>query len=92
MSELDSKTARRARLMAVLAVIPFLASIFFMGFGLNYGVMQEFAIGWPLFLIGGYVATYRISQGNLLSPLFTSQVAVHWIVLVLLIALFIRFT
>lgn len=92
MSGIDDKTAGRARLVAVLAVIPLLASIFFLGFGLNYGIMREFAIGWPLFLIGGYVATYRISRGNLLSPLFTSQVAVHWIVLVLLVALFIRFT
>ncbi|WP_228243181.1 pyridoxal phosphate biosynthetic protein [Porphyrobacter sp. GA68] len=92
MTRQGSPDDTRLRLVAALAVIPFLASIFFLGFGLNYGIMREFAIGWPLFLIFGYVATYRLAKGDLMSPLFTLQVALHWIMLALLVGLFVRFT
>ena len=78
------------KLILALALIPFLLSIFLLGLGLRYGIMREFAVGWPLFQLFGYTIAYRVSRGDLTQPFFKSQVALHWLMLALLAAIFSR--
>jgi len=78
------------KLILALALIPFLLSIFLLGLGLRYGIMREFAVGWPLFQLIGYTIAYRVSRGDLTQPFFKSQVALHWLMLALLAAIFSR--
>ena len=77
-------------LVLILALIPFLLSIFLLGLGLRYGIMREFAVGWPLFQLFGYAIAYRMSRGDLTQPFFKTQVALHWLMLALLAAIFSR--
>ena len=80
----------RERLVLTLALIPFLLSIFFLGLGLRYGIMREFAVGWPLFQLFGYTVAYRLSRGDVTQPVFKAQVALHWLMLALLGAIWAR--
>lgn len=77
-------------LILALALIPFLLSVFLLGLGLRYGIMREFAVGWPLFQLFGYTIAYRMSRGDLTQPFFKAQVALHWLMLALLAAIFSR--
>ena len=77
-------------MIVVLAAIPFLISIFLLGLGLRYGIMREFAVGWPLFQLFGYTVAFRLSRGYVTYPLFQAQVALHWLMLALLGAIWAR--
>lgn len=68
----------------------FLLAIGFLGFALNTGVMQVFAIGWLVLMIFGYVGALKAARGDLAHPLFTSQVMLHVMALGLLVAVMIR--
>lgn len=75
-----------------LAVVPFLASIFLLGLSLQSGLMREFAIGWPLFQIFGYAITWNMTKGDVTQAVFKAQVAIHWVMLGLLVAVIVRAT
>ena len=84
--------SRAAKWTVMLGAIPFLVSIFLLAVGLRYGLLQAFAIGWPSFQVFGYAVTYNMADGDLTSPLVKSQVALHWIMLALLVAIVARVT
>lgn len=79
-----------ANLILALALIPFLLSVFFLGIGLRYGIMREFAVGWPLFQLFGYTIAYRVSRGDVTQPFFKAQLALHWLMLALLVVIVAR--
>lgn len=83
---------RQVKLVAFMALVPFLASMFLLGVGLRYGILVEFAVGWPLFQIFGYTITYNMAKGDITNPLFKTQVGLHWIMLALLGAIVARVT
>lgn len=68
----------------------FLIAIGFLGFALNTGVMQVFAVGWIALQIFGYVGALKAAKGDFAHPLFKSQVMLHVIALGLLVAVIIR--
>ena len=75
---------------ALLAAIPFLASMGLLGFALNTGALVTFAIFWPLIQIAGYIMSLRVAKGSLAHPMVTSQIALHWLMLGLVVALVVR--
>ena len=68
----------------------FLLAIGFLGFALNMGVMQVFAVGWLALMIFGYVGALKAAKGYFSHPLFKSQVMLHVMALGLLVAVMIR--
>lgn len=68
----------------------FLVAIGFLGFALNTGVMQVFAVGWIALQIFGYVGALKAAKGDFAHPLFKSQVMLHVMALGLLVAVIIR--
>lgn len=75
---------------AFAAAVLFLIAIAFLGLSLNLGRMMPFAIGWTGFQIFGFVGALRLGKGDFTHPLFKSQVCLHALVLVLVVALFLR--
>jgi len=75
---------------ALTAAVLFLLSIAFLGFALNTGVMRTFAIGWVALQIFGYVGALSMAKGDFAHPLFKSQVMLHIIAVVLLVALVLK--
>ena len=68
----------------------FLLAIGFLGFSLNTGILRPFAIGWVALQIFGYLGAIRIGNGDFAHPLFKSQVMLHVIALMLLVAVMVR--
>lgn len=68
----------------------FLLAVGFLGFALNTGVMQVFAVGWLVLMIFGYVGALKAAKGDFAHPLFKSQVMLHVMALGLLVAVMIR--
>ncbi len=68
----------------------FLLAVGFLGFALNTGVMQVFAVGWLVLMIFGYVGALKVAKGDFAHPLFKSQVMLHVMALGLLVAVMIR--
>lgn len=68
----------------------FLLAVGFLGFSLNTGVMQVFAVGWLVLMIFGYVGAIRVAKGDFAHPLFKSQVMLHVIAVGLLVMVFAR--
>ena len=75
---------------AFAAAALFLLAVGFLGFALNAGVMQVFAVGWLALQIFGYVGALKMAKGDFASPLFKSQVMLHIVALGLLTAVFLR--
>lgn len=75
---------------AFAAAALFLLAVGFLGFALNAGVMQVFAVGWLALQIFGYVGSLKMAKGDFASPLFKSQVMLHIVALGLLAAVFLR--
>lgn len=75
---------------AFAAAALFLLAVGFLGFALNAGVMQVFAVGWLALQIFGYVGALKMAKGDFASPLFKSQVMLHLVALGLLVAVFLR--
>ena len=71
---------------ALAAAILFLIAVAFLGFALNTGILRSFAIGWAALQIFGYAGALKFANGNFAHPLFKSQVMLHGIALMLLIA------
>lgn len=70
-----------------LAAVPFLASIGLLGFAVRSGALMTFAILWPIIQVAGYVLSLRVAKGDLAHPVVNAQIALHWLMLVLVIAL-----
>lgn len=68
----------------------FLLAVGFLGFSLNAGVMQVFAVGWLVLMIFGFVGAGRVAKGDFAHPLFKAQVMLHVVAVGLLIAVIIR--
>ena len=68
----------------------FLLAVGFLGFSLNAGVMQVFAVGWLVLMIFGFVGAGRVGRGDFAHPLFKAQVMLHVVAVGLLVAVFIR--
>lgn len=91
MTEPDLPTlAPSQKLWAGLAAALFLASVGFLGFALNTGVLRPFAIGWVALQIFGFVGALKFANGDFAHPLFKSQVMLHVIALILLGASFVK--
>ena len=91
MSDPDLPTlAPSQKLWAGLAAALFLASVGFLGFALNTGVLRPFAIGWVALQIFGFVGALKFANGDFAHPLFKSQVMLHVIALILLGASFVK--
>ncbi len=82
--------SRAQKIWALSAAALFLLAVGFLGFALNTGVMQPFAIGWLLLQIFGYVGALKFAKGDFAHPLFRSQVMLHVIAVMLLIAVIAR--
>ncbi len=78
------------KLWAFAAAALFLLGIGFLGFALNSGVMQVFAVGWVALMIFGFVGALKFAKGDFAHPLFKSQVMLHVMALGLLVAVMIR--
>lgn len=78
------------KVWAFAAAALFLVAIGFLGFALNAGVMQVFAVGWVALQIFGYVGALRVAKGDFAHPLFRAQVMIHVIALALLAAIVVR--
>lgn len=69
------------------AAVPFLASIFLLGLAVKNQVLVTFGTAWPLIQIAGYWVMFQAAKGRIAHPLITTQIALHWMVMFLLIAL-----
>lgn len=78
------------KLWAFTAAGLFLLAVGFLGFALNTGVMQVFAVGWPVLMIFGFVGALKFARGDFAHPLFKSQVMLHVMALGLLVAVIVR--
>ncbi|MEM8725248.1 MAG: pyridoxal phosphate biosynthetic protein [Pseudomonadota bacterium] len=87
--ELPELTGEQKR-WAFGAAALFLLAIGFLGYALQSGVMQVFAVGWVVLQIFGYVGALKFAKGDFASPLFKSQVMLHVIAVMLLGALIFR--
>lgn len=81
--ELPELTGEQKR-WAFSAAALFLMAIGFLGYALQSGVMQVFAVGWVALQIFGYVGSLKFAKGDFASPLFKSQVMLHVIAVMLL--------
>ncbi|MBV7264672.1 pyridoxal phosphate biosynthetic protein [Erythrobacter ani] len=68
----------------------FLTAVGFLGYALGEGAMILFAAGWVALQIFGFVGSLRLAKGDFAQPLFKSQVFLHVIVLMMLMALVFR--
>jgi hypothetical protein len=68
----------------------FLLAVGFLGFSLNTGVMQVFAVGWLVLMIFGFVGASRVAKGDFAHPLFKAQVMLHVVAVGLLVAVIMR--
>jgi small multidrug resistance pump len=80
------------KLWAFAAAALFLLAVGFLGFALNTGVMQVFAVGWIALQIFGYVGALKMAKGDFAHPLFKSQVMLHVIAVALLVAVIAKAT
>ena len=84
--------ARDQKLWALAAAALFLLAVGFLGFALNTGVMQVFAVGWVALQIFGYVGALKMAKGDFAHPMFKSQVMLHVIAVALLVAVIAKAT
>lgn len=90
-SQAPELTAGQSR-WAFVGSMLFLTAIGFCGYALAEGALVPFAAGWVVLQLFGYVGALRIGKGDFAHPVFKSQVFVHTIVLMLLLALVFRGT
>ncbi|MEO0464480.1 MAG: pyridoxal phosphate biosynthetic protein [Pseudomonadota bacterium] len=78
---------REQTLWAFAAASLFLTAVGLLGYAFAKGVILPFAIGWVVLQMFGYVGALRFAKGDLAHPLFKSQVMLHVIALMLVLAL-----
>ncbi len=89
-NESPSQVTREQTLWAAAAAGLFLIALALLGYALASGVLLPFAIGWVALQGFGYAGSLRFAKGDLAHPLFKSQVMLHFIALILLLALLTR--
>ena len=82
-----AEPTRREKLLLLAAAIPFLASLALAGLALGRGILPEFGIGWPIVQGLMYYGATRFARGEVDHPLVISQIVLHWMMLVIVIAL-----
>lgn len=87
MAEPATQLSAKQKYWALAAAIPFLLSLAFLGYALNTRAALLLACLWPVLQVFGYVGAISRSKGDFSHPLWISQVVIHWIALVLIIAL-----
>ena len=75
---------------AFFASTLFLTAVGFLGYALAEGAMITFAIGWVALQIFGFAGALKFGKGDFAHPLFKSQVFLHVIAVMLLMALIFR--
>ena len=80
----------RDNLLALAAAVPFLLSLALLGFAISRQTFLAFAIGWPLFQIFGYGGSLSLAKGAIDHPLVKTQIVLHWMMLAIVIAIFVR--
>ena len=88
----DKQPTGREKLILLAAAIPFLASLALAGFALSTGTLLAFGIGWPILQGVMYYDAFSFAKGEVDHPLVTSQVVLHWLMLVLVAAILVRAT
>ena len=83
----EQTPSRADTLWAVAAVIPFLLSIALLAYAISNQAALAFAIGWPVLQVIGYGGSLKRSGGAVDHPLVKSQVFIHWIMLVIFVAM-----
>ncbi len=86
----EAGISRSTKSWALAAAIPFLLSIALLGMAFSRQTLLAFAIGWPLLQLFGYAGSLKRSGGQIDHPLVKTQVVLHWMMLVILIAIFAR--
>lgn len=86
----DQLASRGLSIRFAFAAIPFLASIALLGIAIHSGAFLKFALSWPVVQAMGYGFTIRLAKGDISHPLVMAQIALHWLVMALLIALIMR--
>lgn len=86
----DIELSPAQKFWAVAAALLFLLAVGFLGYAINTGIMRSFAIGWVALQIFGFVGAIKFAHGDFAHPLFKSQVLLHVIAIVLLVALIAR--
>ena len=81
---------KREKLVLLAGAIPWLASILLLAIALSERSAYAFAIGWPVLQLVGYAGALRFAKGEVDHPLVHTQVVLHWLVLVLLVAMLAR--
>lgn len=85
-----SGTSRTQLGWAIAGSIPFLLSIALLGYALSKQVLLMFATAWPVLQLFGYVSTLKMAKGDPAHYLVKTQVLLHWIALMLLIAMLVK--
>ncbi|MXO84861.1 pyridoxal phosphate biosynthetic protein [Altererythrobacter aurantiacus] len=80
----------KQKVLFFAAALPFLISLGVAGYAINSGVLLGFGIAWPILQVFGYYSTLKMAKGDVAHPLFTTQIALHYIVLVLFVAIMSR--
>ena len=88
--EPPAELTREQTVWAFGAASLFLTAMGFLGFALAQGMALSFAIGWVILQVFGYVGALRFACGDLAHPLFKSQVMLHLMALVLMLAIVFR--
>ena len=86
----ETTLTRPQKLWPLLAAAIFVASLAWLGFAITTGSMLAFAIGWPILQVIGYTGSLKRAGGDTAHPLFTTQVMLHCIAVLLLAALLIK--
>jgi hypothetical protein len=81
---------RAQGLWTIAGVIPFLLSIALLGYALTKQVLVLFAVGWLVLQVFGYFMTLKMAEGDPSHHLVKAQVLLHWIALMLLVAMLMK--
>lgn len=74
-------------LALIAAAIPMVLAIGLLSLNMKSGDIALFAIAWPTFQLGGYALTLKMARGDFTHALVAAQIMVHWVIMVLLIAM-----
>ncbi len=83
----EASLTNKQKWLYIAAAIPFLLSLGFAGYALNSGALVAFGVAWPLLQMFGYYSTLKMAKGEVTHPLVTSQILLHFMVLILLAAI-----
>ena len=83
----DGKAMLKQLLALLAAAVPMVLAIGLLSLNVKSGELSLFALAWPVFQLGGYAATLKMSKGDFTHHLVASQIMIHWVIMVLLITM-----